>query len=109
MNRAIENTDIVTETRNFYSPPFFDSPVYFHFPLPSVSQKNVNAEIPEKEEKSLKSPFCTLLEIWKIETRSLLETRKLEDTRNLENAQISGSLNINLLDINTEFVVIATL
>ena len=50
MNRAIENTDIATETRNFYSPPFFDSPVSFLFPLPSVSQKNANAEISEKEE-----------------------------------------------------------
>ena len=38
MNWAIENTDIATETRNFYGPPFFDSPVFFHFPLPAVSQ-----------------------------------------------------------------------
>ena len=106
MNRAIENTDIATETRNFYSPPFFCLSNFLLFPTSFRFSKKCERWDFRKRRKSLKSPFCTLLEIWKIETWSLLETRKREDTRNLENAQIPDSLKINLLDINKEFIVI---
>lgn len=37
---------------------FFAYPIFFYFPLPSVSQKNVNAEISEKEENHWNPHFA---------------------------------------------------